>query len=405
MRKRFGRRLLGTLAGASLVCGWILSAGPAAAALPGAVPPVVPGHARLAEAKADAQTRGELLLGELNCLSCHKAEQNARVLPRPAPDLSAIGSRATPQWIRGYVEAPHTMKPGTPMPDVFHASEARSKAGAAEFLTHYLVSLGGPIKPATVQGDKLLVDAGEKLFNTIGCAACHAPQGKDGKPMDMKSPSVPLGGLAAKTTADQLQQFLMDPHAARPSGRMPYLKLTGEEARAIAVYLLRDQLNNPQTKDGPPVAVSGLKYTLWDVAAKDVKAETLDKLKGKPKTGVVAGFAPTVPGVKGSNYTIKFAAALLVPKDGRYTFYVSSDDGTRLYINGKQVIENDGVHPAQEKTGSVELKAGAVPLVLNYFQGGGEAVLKVEWSGPDLKRQAIPPAALSNAEGKPMVPL
>src|SRR5690349_9129416 len=95
--------------------------GPAAPAA-NVPPPAVPGHERLREARADAAARGELLLGELTCLSCHKPAENQRVLPRPAPDLSHVGSRVTPQWLSAYLNDPQALKPGTPMPNVFHAS-------------------------------------------------------------------------------------------------------------------------------------------------------------------------------------------------------------------------------------------------------------------------------------------
>src|SRR5687767_7205996 len=131
------------------------------AARSGASPPVVPGYHRLKdEAKADAVVQGELLMGELNCLACHKAEGQKRVLTKGAPDLSGIGARATPQWLRGYLSDPHKAKPGATMPDVFHASEAEAKAGAVEFLVHFLVSQGGPVKPATGEGNTILVEQG-----------------------------------------------------------------------------------------------------------------------------------------------------------------------------------------------------------------------------------------------------
>ena len=66
----------------------------------------------------------------------------------------------------------------------------------------------------------------------------------------MKVPSVPLPNLAEKTTVDHLEAFLRDPLKERPSSRMPNLGLSHDEARSIAVYLLRDQLTNPQVAKG-----------------------------------------------------------------------------------------------------------------------------------------------------------
>jgi len=54
---------------------------------------------------------------------------------------------------------------------------------------------------------------------------------------------------------------------------------------------------------------------------------------------------------------------------GTYRFALASDDGAVLYIDGKKVIQNDGVHPLIEKMGKVSLKSGAHAIRVSYFQG------------------------------------
>ena len=105
----------------------------------------------------------------------------------------------TPQYIRAYLLDNHGMKPGTTMPDLFHASDAQAKDGAVEFLTHYIVSLGGPMKPSGEEGSSLVVDHGRKLFHQVGCAACHAPE----KNANTLIPSIPFPKLAEKTTVER----------------------------------------------------------------------------------------------------------------------------------------------------------------------------------------------------------
>lgn len=267
---------------------------------PGRVAPVVAGYeAWGASGKARPAQLGELLLGELNCTACHAAPGAERVAPKGAPDLSRVGERMTPGAIRAYLNDPHAWKLGTTMPDIFHASEAASKAGAVEFLTHFLVSLGGPIKPATEEGNVLLVDRGRELYHAVGCVACHEPEkgyrpkpapgvpagtaarvepvrdppaakkaGPAPEPPDSAQEffvrSVPLGNLAAKTTVDQLTAFLLEPHESRPSGRMPASNLSTDEARAVAVYLLREQMDNPQVADAGPLKLRGLKFDYFE---------------------------------------------------------------------------------------------------------------------------------------------
>lgn len=94
------------------------------------VPPVVAGYHPLKDdAKAGEAAAGELLLSELNCTVCHEPEGEAavqRVGPKGAPDLSEVGARVTPQWLRAYLASPHGVKPGATMPDVLHAMSRRS---------------------------------------------------------------------------------------------------------------------------------------------------------------------------------------------------------------------------------------------------------------------------------------
>jgi mono/diheme cytochrome c family protein len=375
--------------------------GAVANAADAAKPPVVPGYSRLKdEAKVPPQAQGEVLLGELNCLSCHAAPNQKRIFTRGAPDLSTAGSRMTPQFILSYLSHPHQTKPGTVMPDLFHASDPQAKQGAVEFLTHYLVSLGGPIKQATEQGNASVVEQGRKLFHSVGCVACHAPEKKPNTAV----PSFPLADLAEKTTVDQLIEFLLDPIKIRPDSRMPNFHLSRGEATSIAIYLLRDQLDNPQNQLAGPVSVHGVKYVYYEEATDSAAIERIEKLTPK-SDGVLPKFSLEIPGRRAENFVVKLSGTIHVPRDGRYTFGTNSDDGSRLYIDKQLIVNNDGVHAAARKGGAVELKEGDHEIVVTYFQGGNEAVLNVTWGGPQMRREEIPTAALMVTGGRPMIPL
>jgi hypothetical protein len=77
------------------------------------------------------------------------------------------------------------------------------------------------------------------------------------------------------------------------------------------------------------------------------------------------------------NYAFRFTGFFLVPEDGRYELGTSSDDGSRLYIGDKLVADNDGLHGMQPMSGVVELKKGAQPITVTFFQKGGGAGLEV----------------------------
>ena len=391
MRNGRGRAAVRGLIGAAVLC---IGAG-------AAPPPAVPGYVRVRdEAKASPAEQGQVLLGELNCTQCHEAPAAKRIVHRGAPDLSDVGARVTPQHLKAYLSNPHAVKPGTPMPDLFHASEPKAKEGAIDFLVQFLVSLGGPIKPATEEGNVLLEEQGKKLFHNVGCVACHEPE----KNAATKIPSIPLPNLSEKTTVDQLEGFLLDPLRVRPGSRMPNLGLSRDEAHAISVYLLREQMNNPQAANAAPARLKGLQYEYYLGEPSNASLEEIGKRKSSSK-GRVNRFTTDVPGRRDENFAIKYSGAISISRAGKYTFYTTSDDGSRIYIDNKLVVDNDGDHAPAEKLGEAELSQGDHPIVVTFYQGGGGFELKVEWSGPGIDRQEIPADVLFSIGGKPMIPL
>ncbi|HPI74410.1 MAG TPA: PA14 domain-containing protein, partial [bacterium] len=80
---------------------------------------------------------------------------------------------------------------------------------------------------------------------------------------------------------------------------------------------------------------------------------------------------------------------LLAPAEGIYTFYLLSNDGSKLYLNGKELIDNDGPHGAFEKSATLALKKGEYPIQVKYFQAGAAKALRVSWSGPKWTKQEL----------------
>jgi len=82
---------------------------------------------------------------------------------------------------------------------------------------------------------------------------------------------------------------------------------------------------------------------------------------------------------------------------GDYTFFMQSDDGSRLYIDGQMVVQNDGSHGMLEKSGTVTLAAGRHPLLIDFFQAGGHVGIIMSYSGPDTQntKQVVPSSVLS----------
>ena len=110
--------------------------------------PVVPGFDRFPHDTPAAQiTAGEVLINELNCIACHAAEKQQvhRFVSRPAPVLFTTHNPTSAGWLKRWLDDPHSLKPGTIMPDLLHGLDQKDKAHAVEALRHYLVSLTPPL--------------------------------------------------------------------------------------------------------------------------------------------------------------------------------------------------------------------------------------------------------------------
>ena len=367
---------------------------------PGSAGPAVPGYERLQGTAEGAAQAGQVLLGELNCLSCHEEQGDSGFVgAKEAPDLSAVGARVTPNYLRRFLSEPHAAKPGTTMPDVFHGVDPRERKEEVEALVHFLAGKGGGLKPSKRGGSARLVERGRELFHSVGCVACHAPE--EGA-ADLNSPGVALGDLARKTTVDQLTEFLLDPLKIRRSGRMPDFWLAEGEAHALAVYLLRDQLQvEPAAASRPE---SGVQWEYFEAPMSD-KLPDFESL-----TPTRSGTHSTITFNMGfqkrrHDFAMRWRAVLRVPKDGKWTFFTVSDDGSQFLINGEVVVDSDGMHTRKETAGSVELKAGDHELEVRYFQKSDSAVFGVGWQGPEMRKQRIPSGNLFLPRGDPMMPV
>jgi len=379
---------------ALVIAAFCLHAPPASSA----EPPAVPGTEWLSPADGSESTAAaELLLGELNCFSCHAASDaiRARIPTKQAPDLDLIGARIAPSYLERFLADPQSMKPGATMPNVFHASENAASDPVIDYLAHFLIARGGVMKLSHNPADASLIAAGEHLYHTVGCVACHPPQ--NGKPAP--SPSVPLGLLEEKIGIDPLTEFLLDPLKARPSGRMPDLGLTAGEARSIAAYLLRKQIGNKQLlKPNAPIA-NGFNYEFF----KSVDIATADLSKVPPtSTGAVKrlGAAVKGPASAGPDAAVLYEGRLSVFEAGGRRFRLSGGVGSRLTVNGKAVLAIAAGNASTE--GSIAMDAGTAAL--SILRVGPEPI-KLEWLDANDEWTAIPEERITIPNELVMMPL
>ena len=81
------------------------------------------------------------------------------------------------------------------------------------------------------------------------------------------------------------------------------------------------------------------------------------------------------------NYALVYRGYLAIPQTGVYRLVLASDDGSRLFVRDKLVIDNDGLHPRQEVGCLVRLAAGLHPIRVEYFEATGDAELELQIEG------------------------
>jgi len=114
-------------------------------------------------------------------------------------------------------------------------------------------------------------------------------------------------------------------------------------------------------------------------------------------TPLTTGFTPDFslsPREQLYQYALRFQGFVDIAQADTYRFYTRSDEGSALYINGEKVVDNDGTHTVQERSGSVFLSQGLHQIVVDYFQRWGSSLLEVAYDSGSLSKQAIPTTAL-----------
>jgi alpha-L-fucosidase len=123
----------------------------------------------------------------------------------------------------------------------------------------------------------------------------------------------------------------------------------------------------------PAVKVSG--------ALQPGVAYTYFETKGKQNLATLPGLTPTTTGItqdisvavkkRESEFSLLFDGYLKIEKDGIYHFTTRSDDGSILYIDDEEVVNNDGDHGSVEAAGKAALKKGYHKIRVAYYDGSG----------------------------------
>jgi mono/diheme cytochrome c family protein len=196
---------------------------------------------------APVAARGETLFVELGCHGCHLTEgyedlQKEHGVPAIGPSLRHIAAKDDPAWMVRWITDPHAIRPRTRMPNFLFTPEQ------AEKITAYLLSatkepsvqwLDGHPDPG-ITPDTALTERGRALMDSLGCRACHALAPDEvASPLGANKDVAPnLSQIAAKTDGRWLYHWIKNPRGFSEVARMPSLRLSDDEARAVTAYLL-----------------------------------------------------------------------------------------------------------------------------------------------------------------------
>ena len=100
-----------------------------------------------------------------------------------------------------------------------------------------------------------------------------------------------------------------------------------------------------------------------------------------------------------NNWGARFSGLIDIPDTGNWTFYLTSDDGSEMWLDGASLVTNYGSHGMREKSGYRNLTAGLHDFKIEFFQGGGPHGLHLKWEGPNQSKTMVPASAFLVSNG------
>ena len=242
--------------------------------------------------------------------------------------------------------------------------------------------------------DDIVTTTGQVFLGlTINCARCH----------DHKIDPIPQAdyyGLLAffrnirpYGRGDSILKTVFENDQAK----LEYEKQVAElEAKRNAVQSqvlaieneFREKLRSHSSTEAAVSDIDDLRFSFfrdtWE------KLPVFDEIKAETTGTIPSGRFDISLATRPNSFGFVFEGTLKVPETGEYKFELDSDDGSRLIIDGKKLLEHDGIHGlGGTKRATISLNAGRIPVRLEYFQGQAGKGLHVAWSGPSFEKRKL----------------
>lgn len=197
-----------------------------------------------------------------------------------------------------------------------------------------------------------------------------------------------INGSTLKSASDNTLSISSPADLNIQSGSNLNLQSTGQMVLATSTLVINPALESSQTPQGllSKWYTSDSSFDYQNVGSGALAATIIDG----PVNWTDTKFSPPA-GSYGSYLNAKWVGYVRADYTETYTFYTTSDDGSRLYVNNKLVVDNWGSHGPIEKSGTIALALGEwYPIEIDYFQGGGGGSISASWSSPSTPKALIP---------------
>ena len=201
-------------------------------------------------AHADKLTMGLTLIEKNGCNGCHtiKSLESRR---KSGPDLARINEKVNKDWVAKWIKDPKGFRHDTRMPSFFNQSnnsdiDSKLRNDTEIYaMTEYLFQDGEKMSRKNDQDFMGNAEKGQELFDVVGCRGCHVIENNPNNMTEdiqladlLKEHGPNLINLGSKTSAQWLYNWLRDPSEYWHDTRMPNLRLSDEEAKNLAAYLM-----------------------------------------------------------------------------------------------------------------------------------------------------------------------
>ncbi|ANJ55744.1 beta-glucosidase [Pseudomonas silesiensis] len=200
--------------------------------------------------------------------------------------------------------------------------------------------------------------------------------------------------FALRTKAALFGQAAPDWRAMPRSLRASYLGLDDEEQANISLHGQWPGFTLADVSDPPTRQATG--SGLYGEYFEGIDLKTRKLSRTDATVDFDWGSASPDPTLTVDTFSVRWSGWLQIPESGTYSFFVTADDGVRLWLGGQLLINQWQVQGATEFSATLrELKAGQkLDLRLEYFENTGAAVVQLRWQGPGIARQIIPQSRL-----------